>query len=69
FGEHLGVAFQLLDDVCDDDPVTMNVFTKEEVLALAKKYEELSYEALERISGDTSQLKALAEFTYASFNL
>ncbi|MDA1169512.1 MAG: polyprenyl synthetase family protein [bacterium] len=69
FGEYLGVAFQLLDDVCDEDIVTMNVFTKEDVELLAQKYEQLSYEALEQISGDMSQLKALAQYTYASFKL
>ncbi len=69
FAEHLGVAFQLLDDVCDSDPVTMNVFTKDEARELAEKYEQASYDTLEKLTGDTSQLKALAEFTYASFNL
>lgn len=69
FGENLGVAFQLLDDVCDDDPVTMNVFSRDEVLELAKTYEQASFEMLENMSGDASQLRALAQFTYASFNL
>lgn len=66
FGEHLGMAFQLLDDVCDNDPVTMNVFTREEVISLAKKYEDLSYQALATIQNN-EQLKALAQYTYASF--
>lgn len=66
FGEHLGMAFQLLDDVCDNDPVTMNVFSREEVISLAKKYEDLSYQALATMQ-HSQQLKALAEFTYASF--
>ncbi len=66
FGEHLGMAFQLLDDVCDNDPVTMNVFERAEVISLAKNYENLSYEALASVP-NSGQLKALAEYTYASF--
>jgi geranylgeranyl diphosphate synthase, type II len=66
FGEHLGIAFQLLDDVCDNDPVTMNVFEREEVISLASQYEKSSYDALTKIP-NSEQLKALAEYTYASF--
>lgn len=69
FGQQLGMAFQLFDDVCDNDPVTMNVFEREEVISLAKKYMQLSYEVLEKLQGDSAQLKALAQFTYASFQL
>lgn len=66
FGEHLGMAFQLLDDVCDNDAVTMNSFEREEVITLARNYEKLSYEALSQVP-KSEQLKALAEYTYASF--
>lgn len=68
FGEHLGMAFQLLDDVCDNDPVTMNSFDREEVITIAKNYEKLSYEALASVP-KSEQLTALAEYTYASFAL
>ncbi|HLC48794.1 MAG TPA: polyprenyl synthetase family protein [Candidatus Andersenbacteria bacterium] len=69
FGEHLGIAFQLLDDICDTDPITMNAYSKDEVILLVKKYEQLSYDALKKIKGDTSQMQALARHTYASFNI
>lgn len=67
FGEYLGMAFQLLDDVCDNDEVTMNAFERDEALELARSYEDLSYEVLEKLQGDVSILKELAEYTYASF--
>ncbi len=69
FGEYLGMVFQLLDDVCDNDPITMHAFSRQEVIDLAKKYEDLSYDALTAMEGDSSQLAALAKHTYASFEL
>ncbi len=67
FGEQLGVAFQLLDDVCDNDPITMQSFRREEVVSLAKEFEQRSYESLTLVQGDTRQLKEIAEYTYMSF--
>jgi geranylgeranyl diphosphate synthase, type II len=69
FGEHLGIVFQLLDDVCDNDMVTMNVFTKEEVLLQARRHMQLSYEALEALEVDIAQLQEIAAYTYGSFTL
>lgn len=69
FGQQLGMTFQLLDDVCDNDPITMNAFDREEVISLAKDYKEASFQELEKLAGDCAQLKDLAEFTYTSFQL
>ena len=69
FGQQLGMTFQLLDDICDNDPITMQAFEREEVISLAKKKSQESFHELEKLQGDSSQLTALAQFTYASFQL
>lgn len=67
FGKHLGMAFQLFDDVCDNDPMTMNTLGREKTIALAREYEQKSFETLAMLQGETEQLRQLAEYTYASF--
>lgn len=67
FGNALGAAFQLLDDVCDNDPVTMKVIGREETMKLIEGYKQASYEALDALSCDTTNLKALSDRIYQSF--
>lgn len=69
FGHQLGMMFQLLDDVCDNDPVTMNAFERKEVISLVRQKSQASFRELEKLEGDSAQLKSLAEYTYASFQI
>lgn len=83
FGQSLGKAFQLLDDICDNDAVTMNVIGREETMKLAEEYKAESYRALasflpltkgelEGVSRDEKkldQLRSIVDFTYASFKI
>ncbi len=69
FGKALGKAFQLLDDLCDNDPVTMNVIGREETMKLAQHYIDRSYSELSEIKGDTKQLRDVADYLYASFDI
>ncbi|MEO6077204.1 MAG: polyprenyl synthetase family protein [Candidatus Andersenbacteria bacterium] len=68
FGKNLGRAFQLLDDICDNDPVTMSVIGREETMNLAEKYKADSYRALETLA-NPAQLRDILDFTYSSFKL
>lgn len=69
WGKSLGVTFQLLDDVCDNDPVTMQTFSKEGAIQKAKEYEHNAEELLSKLSGDTSILHGMANILIASFSL
>lgn len=69
FGESFGKAFQLLDDLCDNDPVTMNVIGREETVKLAERYKADSYKELEFLGSNTQQLRDIVDYTYASFTL
>lgn len=69
WGMSLGVAFQLLDDVCDNDPVTMQTFSREDAIELAREYEDAAVKALEGVSGSTDILAGLAQLLIASFAL
>ncbi len=69
WGKSLGVAFQLLDDVCDNDPVTMQTFSRDGAIARAKHYEEEAQEALAKVSGNTETLAVSGELLIASFAL
>ncbi|OGY31412.1 MAG: hypothetical protein A3C02_01330 [Candidatus Andersenbacteria bacterium RIFCSPHIGHO2_02_FULL_45_11] len=69
WGKSLGVAFQLLDDVCDNDPVTMDSFSREGAIARAKQYEEEAATWLAKVSGNTEVLTATGNLLIASFAL
>lgn len=69
WGKSLGVAFQLLDDVCDNDPVTMQTFSREGAITRAKHYEEEAAVWLAKVSGNTEVLFAAGELLIASFAL
>ncbi len=69
FGQSLGMAFQLFDDVADSDPVTMGVLGMREALRQAHAYEREAYEVLDRVSGDTKLLRGLAEQVISSFSV
>ncbi|MCE9642789.1 MAG: polyprenyl synthetase family protein [Candidatus Andersenbacteria bacterium] len=69
FGEALGKAFQLLDDLCDNDPVTMKVIGREETMRLAEQYKAESYKELSFLGKNTKQLHDIVDYTYASFTL
>lgn len=69
WGKSLGVAFQLLDDVCDNDPVTMQTFSRDKAIEMAKEYERSAERLLSKLSGDTSMLRGMAEVLIASFSL
>lgn len=66
-GESLGKAFQLLDDVCDNDAVTMNLIGREETMKLAEKYKKDSYIFLEKFGQHSSSLHDIVDYTYATF--
>jgi geranylgeranyl diphosphate synthase type II len=68
FGNSFGRAFQLLDDLCDNDPVTMSVIGREETMNLAEQYKADSYRALETLA-NPAQLRDILDFTYSSFKL
>jgi len=67
FGETLGRAFQLFDDLCDNDPVTMSVIGREETMKLAEKYKADSYNELSAFASEATQLRDIIDFTYSSF--
>lgn len=69
WGEALGICFQLLDDVCDNDPVTMQTFSREGAIRKAKEYEQQAALCLTRCSGSTDVLSAAADMLIASFAL
>jgi geranylgeranyl diphosphate synthase type II len=69
WGKSLGVAFQLLDDVCDNDAVTMDSFSREGALAVAKEYQERAGHTLAKMSADTQVLNAVATSVISSFGL
>lgn len=69
FGESLGKAFQLLDDLCDNDPVTMELIGREETMKLAEQYKAESYKELSFLGKNTKQLHDIVDYTYASFIL
>lgn len=69
WGMSLGVAFQLLDDVCDNDPVTMQTFSREGAITKAREYEGRAKDILATVSGDTSVLSAASEALLSSFAL
>lgn len=69
FGLSLGKAFQLLDDLCDNDPVTMNVIGHEETVKLAEMCKTESYKELTFLGSNTQQLRDIVDYTYASFTL
>ncbi len=80
FGENLGIAFQIIDDIldCVSDSKTLGKTAgsdeknNKDTIAvrlgveycreLAKKYTNEAYECLEQFDGDTSALRALAEY-------
>lgn len=69
WGKSLGIAFQLLDDVCDNDPVTMQTFSKEDAIQKAKEYERAASNTLATISGNTEVLRSVGVALIASFAL
>ncbi len=69
FGEALGKAFQLLDDLCDNDPVTMRIIGREETMRLAEEYKADSYQELSALGDNTKKLRDIVDYTYASFAL
>ncbi len=69
FGESFGKAFQLLDDLCDNDPVTMSVIGREETMKLAEQHKAESYKELSFLGKNTKQLHDIVDYTYASFIL
>ena len=69
FGESLGKAFQLLDDLCDNDPVIMKLIGREETVKLAEQCKADSYAYLEKFAQHSPQLHDIVDYTYASFTL
>lgn len=65
----LGIVFQLLDDICDNDPVTMNTFTRESAITKAKEYERTAEDFLKKFSGNTEILHALAHQIISPFGI
>jgi hypothetical protein len=63
------MAFQLLDDIADNDEVMLSVFSREDALAQAKEHEAAAYTALESIGADASRLHEIASFAVSSFAL
>ena len=70
YGRHVGMAFQLIDDLLDANQANEgNEFNAlavcnnnpEELKRMARAYTELAIGALEAFSGDTTVLKAFAE--------
>jgi len=67
FGNNLGRAFQLLDDICDNDPITMSVIGREKTIQYAEDYKKTSYESLAVFSCDTKALRDIVDVVYSSF--
>lgn len=66
YGEKLGVAFQLIDDIQDeneDEQLTaIKVYGREEALKRAHQYIDSAKEQLQKLSGNIQPLVALADF-------
>lgn len=65
----LGIAFQLLDDVCDNDPITMQTFSREGAIRKAKEYQQEADVCVTNVSGAPEVLSGVAHMLISSFAL
>ena len=68
YGEHLGICFQVVDDILDKDEENLKVFQNDGVDKIIDNLVESANEQLDKFDGNTEFLRELTEFLKSRVN-